>query len=268
MNIPTGPLRATQILLGSTLILLTLLVPVSHAADSRNLLGKLRVAPEKSWGYKRSLFPHWINVNGCDTRQAVLRRQNSVAGASCRARSGRWFSAFDGLRFTNSSDLDVDHFVPLAEAWRSGARRWNRRTRTRFANDLYGYSLLAVSASSNRSKGDRDPSGWLPPRSSFRCAYVARWVAIKYRWRLRTDSKEKRAILGTMRGCSRKSLQVKKIKRAPVSRKKNSSGGGKLDPRFPTCSAAKAAGYGPYRRGRDPEYHWYRDADGDGIVCE
>lgn len=40
------------------------------------------------------------------------------------------------------------------------------------------------------------------------------------------------------------------------------------DPRFGTCGEATASGYGPYYRGQDPEYDWYRDADGDGVVCE
>lgn len=41
-----------------------------------------------------------------------------------------------------------------------------------------------------------------------------------------------------------------------------------LDPRFRYCSHAIGAGYGPYYAGKDPEYEWYNDRDGDGIVCE
>jgi len=40
------------------------------------------------------------------------------------------------------------------------------------------------------------------------------------------------------------------------------------DPRFRTCAEANRNGYGPYYRGRDPEYAWYQDRDGDGVVCE
>jgi micrococcal nuclease len=40
------------------------------------------------------------------------------------------------------------------------------------------------------------------------------------------------------------------------------------DPRFPSCREAKTNGFGPYRRGVDPEYAWYRDGDGDGVACE
>ncbi|MFB9681994.1 excalibur calcium-binding domain-containing protein [Streptosporangium vulgare] len=53
---------------------------------------------------------------------------------------------------------------------------------------------------------------------------------------------------------------------APTSTPDPPSGGN--DPRFPTCAAANAAGYGPYRRGTDPEYAWHQDRDGDGVVCE
>lgn len=47
-----------------------------------------------------------------------------------------------------------------------------------------------------------------------------------------------------------------------------SNPGPKTDPRFSTCAEAKRNGYGPYYRGEDPEYHWYTDRDGDGVVCE
>jgi hypothetical protein len=273
-NLPT---KASALALSVIITLFAALLfsPGAQGANAGKLVNKLKVSAERDAGYDRDLFKHWIdaNNNNCDTRDEVLLRQNKASRAVCNAATGRWFSAYDGLALTNSSDLDVDHFVPLAEAWRSGARRWNAATRTRYANDLYGYSLLAVSAGSNRSKSDQDPSQWLPPRQSFRCQYLARWVAVKYRWRLSVDRREVRALKGSMRSCSKAALRVNKLKRAKISTRPSSGGGsggsgGKLDPRFPTCTAAKAAGYGPYYRGRDPEYKWYRDADGDGVVCE
>ena len=245
-------------------------ISTAGAASGPGLIGKLDVKGERNAGYDRDLFELWIdaNSNGCDTRDEVLYRQNRDSSTYCGASRGIWKSAYDGLRFTDSSDLDVDHFVPLSEAWGSGAKKWNAKTRTRFANDLYGYSLLAVSASSNRSKGDSDPSEWLP-RSSFQCVYAARWAAVKYRWRLSVDRGERAELRQIMRGCPKKSLRVSATRRAKIGFKgKGGGGNGGLDPRFPTCSAAKAAGYGPYLQGRDPEYAWYRDADGDGIVCE
>lgn len=197
-------------------------VASAQALSAPEVLQKLPVQAERESGYERDLFRHWIDKNqdGCDTRQEVLRRQNKKR-APCSEREGEWFSAFDGLFFQNSSHLDVDHFVPLAEAWRSGARRWAASTRTRFANDLYGYSLLAVSASSNRSKGDRDPSEWLPSRTSFHCSYLSRWVAIKYRWRLRVDRRERGAIRRGFSVCHRGQLRVDKLKRARIDLKQS-----------------------------------------------
>lgn len=207
-----------RFLLATFLLLLLALALASSAsaAYAPDLLRSLPVRAESNDGYDRDLFDHWIDANGnsCDTREEVLLRQNLLAGASCSDRTGSWYSAYDDLRFTTSSSLDIDHFIPLAEAWGSGAKSWDEGRRERFANDLYGYSLIAVSASSNRSKSDRDPAEWLPPRAAFLCTYLARWVAVKYRWRLAVDSAERGAIRSSWRSCPARKLQVSKIKRA------------------------------------------------------
>ena len=96
----------------------------------------------------------------------------------------------DGLQTADPGELDVDHVVALKEAWDSGAGTWSATRRQAFANDLSDpRTLVAVSATSNRSKGDRDPSNWLPPESDV-CAYVSDWVSIKYRWSLTMDESE------------------------------------------------------------------------------
>jgi hypothetical protein len=100
------------------------------------------------------------------------------------------------------SQLDVDHMVPLAEAWGSGARRWTTEVREAFANDLgYAGSLIAVTASSNRSKGDQDPAEWLPPRTAYRCTYVSEWIAVKWRWRLTIDKTEQASLRVLANAC-------------------------------------------------------------------
>src|SRR5205085_10550088 len=89
-----------------------------------------------------------------------------------------------------ASDLDVDHMVPLAEAWDSGARTWSTARRTAYANDLTDpRSLIAVSAGSNRSKGDQDPAEWTPSRNV--CNYVKQWVVVKTRWSLSVNEAER-----------------------------------------------------------------------------
>jgi hypothetical protein len=116
--------------------------------------------------------------------------------------SGEWFSPYDGTTSSVSSRLDIDHMVPLKEAWVSGASTWSPARRQAFANDLgWTGSLIAVSASSNRSKGDRDPSRWMPTNTGYWCAYLFDWVEVKYRWQLAVDPAEKQAISQDLARC-------------------------------------------------------------------
>lgn len=186
----------------------TLVTPPASAKQRSvlSLLRSLTVAPEQQAGYDRDLFPHWDYVgDGCDVRDLVLiaeARSGPSTGRSCPVGSGRWLSAFDGTTVRNPSELDVDHMVPLAEAWGSGARRWTTPIREAFANDMgYAGSLIAVTASSNRSKGDQDPAEWLPPRLSYRCTYISEWIAVKWRWRLTVDSREEAALRVQVTAC-------------------------------------------------------------------
>ena len=175
--------------------------------DALSVLAMLTVSTEVRTGYDRALFRHWIDADGdgCDTREEVLLAESTIpaqVSTGCRITSGRWVSAFDGVQTLDPSTFDVDHLVPLAEAWDSGARRWNAATRQAFANDLeFEGSLIAVSASSNRSKGDRDPAEWLPAKDSYRCTYVTTWVAVKYRWSLSIDPVESNALRRDLTSC-------------------------------------------------------------------
>lgn len=138
------------------------------------MLDELPVAPEDTgYHYDRDDWPHWSSTGGgCDTRDTVLQEQGqSVKVFDGCAVTGVWVSVYDGETVHDAKDLDIDHVVPLAEAARSGVRDWSRVDRERYANDKR--FLLAVTASSNRSKGDDDPARWLPSDSSYRCAYLA-----------------------------------------------------------------------------------------------
>lgn len=189
--------------------------PASSAKEQTvlSLLRSLSVEPERSDGYDRDLFPHWDYLgDDCDVRDAVLiaeARKGPSTGSSCPVGRGRWFSAFDGAIVRDPSQLDVDHLVPLAEAWGSGARSWSTGVREAFANDLgYSRTLIAVTASSNRSKGDQDPAEWLPPRTSYRCTYVSDWIAVKWRWRLSVDAREAAALRVLVQGCDNPRITV------------------------------------------------------------
>jgi Protein of unknown function (DUF1524)/Excalibur calcium-binding domain len=234
----------------------------------RTAIRQLPVRRETGAGYDRDKFRHWVDADGdCrDTRDEVLAAESRVRVRGCDVRRGRWFSYYDRRTWRNSGDVDVDHLVALAEAWDSGAKRWNARTRQRFANDLGDRrSLVAVTDNVNMSKSDRDPSEWMPRFG--KCTYVNQWTAVKTRWSLRVNRAEKRALMRQARRCANVRLHVRK---ARVVRRGDGRrpGGGGTDPRFATCEEANNHGYGNYRRGRDREYDWYTDGDSDGVACE
>ncbi|MBB2949213.1 hypothetical protein FB565_009018, partial [Actinoplanes lutulentus] len=155
--------------------------------------------------YDRDLFPHWITISGtCNTRETVLKRDGSnvVTSSACAATSGSWFSPYDGATWTAASDVDIDHVVPLAEAWRSGASAWTTAKRQLFANDLTRPQLIAVTDNVNQSKSDQDPSTWQPSVTSYRCTYARMWIAVKYYWALKLQSTEKTALQTMLNTCS------------------------------------------------------------------
>jgi hypothetical protein len=156
----------------------------------------LRIEPEFVGGYDRDLFADWYDAdrNGCNTRKEVLIAESLdpvLIGSGCSISGGRWFSIYDNVETTDSSKFDIDHMVPLSEAWDSGAWNWNADQRKYFANDLdQPFFLIAVTASSNRSKSDRDPVEWMPPNSAYHCEYVRIWIEIKRAWDLSVDQAE------------------------------------------------------------------------------
>ena len=173
------------------------------------VLAALPVEPENGPGYDREvLFGGWVDADGdgCDTRSEVLQRDSLVpvtVGSGCVVVTGRWVSAFDGAEWSRASDVDIDHLVPLAEAWASGGYTdgWSAERRGAYANDLdLVPALQAVTDEVNQSKGDRDPAEWLPPRQDARCGYAVEWVAVKAAWGLSVDSAEKRALQGLLSG--------------------------------------------------------------------
>ncbi|MCL8017901.1 HNH endonuclease family protein [Streptomyces sp. AS02] len=177
--------------------------PVS-AATARTYLASLTVATEDRTGYDRDLFPHWITQSGtCNTREVVLKRDgtNVVQDSACAATSGSWYSVYDGATWTAASDLDIDHLVPLAEAWDSGADSWTTSRRQSFANDLTRPQLIAVTDNVNQAKGDQDPATWMPSRTAYRCTYVRAWVQVKYYYDLSVDSAEKSALTNYLASC-------------------------------------------------------------------
>jgi hypothetical protein len=176
-----------------------------RAASARRELERLKVAGRLSGeGYHRREFPHWIKQkDGCNTRTVVLIRDGRkvTTDGGCRVVAGSWRSYYDGLVVTNPGALDIDHIVPLKNAWRSGARRWTRERRREFANDLESSQLIAVTAATNRSKGDRGPEKWKPPRQEALCRYARWWVEVKSHWRLSVVARERTELRRMLATC-------------------------------------------------------------------
>ena len=281
------------------------LIPQVAIADLPKV--EMYIQDENLQGYDRSLFRHWIDAdnNGCDTRREVLiseSRTKVKVGKRCALSGGTWFSTFDNKTIKGSgTGIDVDHLVPLAEAWRSGAWRWTAEEREYFANDLKDERvLIAVSASSNRSKGDKDPAKWLPKVSKEQiCEYVLSWVAVKLRYSLTTDPIEARKIREVTEGdpaCSQRAqtfefkplLNWEKYKphsqptpQAEASPSTVASSSPSPTPstsknkpapiKYKNCTEAKAAGVTPIYRSVDPELYSLNsglDRDKDGDACE
>jgi hypothetical protein len=198
--------------LATTMLALLVLVPPAQAAPpaipseatARSQRGALTVAATGTTsGYSRDRFPHWIGAgDGCDVRDRVLQRDgtNIATGAGCTV-TGRWYSPYDGVTRTSAADIQIDHIVPLAEAWRSGANTWTESRRQSFANDLSGPALIAVNGSVNSAKGDQPPNFWRPPLESYWCTYARMWVGTKSRWALRVTSGERNALYSMLDRC-------------------------------------------------------------------
>jgi len=236
-------------------------------------------------GYSRDQFgTGWATrPDGCSTRQTVLRRDLAnvklLAADVCIVLGGRLNDPYTGAaitaKTTSVDDLEADHVVPLSDAWQKGAAHFADGRREVFANDLL--NLQTTIGAVNASKGDGDAATWLPPSIRYRCPYVAQQIAVKTKYELSVTQAEKAAMTRVLTRCPRQRLPTAASARKVVDRnptlvtmkpEPSPKTPPKTDPRFPTCKAANAAGYGNYRRGRDPEYDWYRDNDRDGTVCE
>jgi hypothetical protein len=177
------------------------------------MLERLTVAPSGSMaGYSRDRFPHWASEaqrygwkepdGSCDVRDTALIRDGEGVeiDGDCSITAGRWIDPYTGKTLTNSSEVDIDHVVPLANAWRSGASSsaWSTADREAYANAPQ--VLLSADAGANRTKGDKGPEAWKPPNRDYWCEYARRWIWIKSDWRLSVNPAERaslRQMLGT-----------------------------------------------------------------------
>lgn len=189
---------------------------VDTGAAPKDVMGTLEglqvSEPGSMVGYSREKFPHWsdaqeygwdVSDTSCDARDAALIRdgENVQVAGGCDVETGTWLDPFTSQTFTDPSDIDIDHMVPLANAWRSGASEWDDAERERYANDPD--VLLSVEDNANQSKGDKGPEAWKPPNEDYWCEYAKQWVQIKGKYDLGVNDQEEQALaqmLGTCGG--------------------------------------------------------------------
>jgi len=182
------------------------------ATSARALLGGIEVAPVGSMaGYSREEFPHWAASGtkfgwdepdgSCDVRDDALIRdgQGVEVDTECSFTSGKWLDPYTGATLTEPADVDIDHVVPLANAWRSGGDGWGASKRENYANDPG--VLLSVDDAANQVKGDKGPEAWRPPNVDHHCEYARRWISIKDQWNLSVNSQEKAALQDMLEKC-------------------------------------------------------------------
>ncbi|MDT8910206.1 HNH endonuclease family protein [Amycolatopsis sp. PS_44_ISF1] len=179
--------------------------PPASAGDATKQLSELKIGERGSMtGYSREKFPHWDNQgHNCNTRELVLKRDGKdvKAGTDCNPTAGRWFSVYDGETWTKPDDVDIDHMVPLGQAWVSGARDWPQDKREQFANDLTRPQLFAVTDNLNQQKSDKAPDQWKPPLVSFWCTYATDWITVKHYYGLTVTTGEKTALTDMLGRC-------------------------------------------------------------------
>jgi Excalibur calcium-binding domain/Protein of unknown function (DUF1524) len=234
-------------------------------------------------GYTRAQFGQaWFDTdrNGCDTRNDILRRdlKSRQMQNVCKVLAGTLApDPYTGtsIRFVygGASEVDIDHVVALSDAWQKGAATWSAGKRLALANDPL--NLLAVDASTNRSKGDGDTATWLPPNKAFRCTYVARQVAVKGKYAIWVTSAERDAMTRVLTSCPTMPLPgpgsastvaaLPAGQPAPQPAPAPAPAAGVIY--YANCTAVRAAGAAPIHRG-DPGYASRLDRDGDGIGCE
>jgi hypothetical protein len=182
-----------------------LLYAANDATTPEDMLRELTVATAgPAAGYSREQFPLWGVVEGrCDTREKVLERdgKNVVQDTECRAVAGSWVSPYDGKKVDDALGLDIDHMVPLKNAWVSGAAGWDLERRKQFANDLVHPQLFAVTAAANRAKGAKGPEAWKPPSEAFWCTYATDWISVKRTYQLTVTEAEKNALADMLTHC-------------------------------------------------------------------
>jgi hypothetical protein len=171
--------------------------------DSANGEPNGGVAPCLPFGarYNRdSLYGGWIDIDrDCqNTRAEILIARSArpvtfTNSSRCTVDSGEWVDPYTGKTHLKASQLQIDHIVPLADAWRSGAWTWALQERIAFENDTS--FLVPVASAINSNKSDQTPDEWMPPNRAYWPAYAAAWIRAKNLYSLSARPNEAAAVL-------------------------------------------------------------------------
>lgn len=175
--------------------------PATTKAADLDSLSALSVGDEQSVDYQRSEWKHWIGTP-CDTRETVLAEQGKDVvkdPSTCKVISGTWVDPYGGDTFTNAGDLDIDHVIPLGYVAKHGGQNWSPEKKQQFANDKT--QLLAASAKENRSKSDKGPEKYMPPKREFQCEYSKIWVSTATKYGITVTEGDKRALKAGLQKC-------------------------------------------------------------------
>lgn len=164
--------------------------------------------PPEKYNRVDQFGPAWKDVdhNGCDTRNDILARDLTVKEMrnACVVTAGQLADPYSGKRIDFSkkeaSKVQIDHVVALENAWQSGAYNLSKENREALANDPD--NLLAVNGHDNMAKGSKSADQWMPPNSTYACAYASKQVQIKTRYALTVTSSEKQALADALATCT------------------------------------------------------------------
>ena len=206
----TAPIRILVVAVVSLILVTACSESPTPTATPEAMSITVAPVPSDISSYDRDDWRHWIDDDrDCqDTRQEALIEESTSPveyenSDQCRVESGDWTGLYTGEQFTDPSDLDVDHMVPLANAHRSGGWLWSESRRRDYANDLsYEGHLIAVQNSANRAKGADGPEEWRPPDRSYWCQYAIDWITIKNAWRLTASEAEAASLSEMLNTCT------------------------------------------------------------------
>lgn len=161
----------------------------------------------KTHYHRKQFYNSWPKIDGCSLRQQIIKREfgDQVKTKGCDVISGSFFDSYLGQnrQFDSKSEiskaLQIDHIVALSDAWQKGAALKTKAERFQIATDPL--NLIAADGPANMQKGDSDAASWLPPNKAFRCQYVSRQIAVKYKYRLWVTLAEKQAISQVLDSC-------------------------------------------------------------------